>query len=29
VRTAQQILKREGLLEFDGQFWRLSEAGQK
>jgi HKD family nuclease len=27
VRTAQQILKREGLLEFDGQFWRLSGAG--
>lgn len=25
VRTAQQILKREGLVEFDGQFWRLSE----
>ena len=29
VRTAQQILKREGLLEFDGQFWRLSGAGQE
>ena len=23
VRTAQQILKREGLVEFDGKFWRL------
>lgn len=29
VRTAQQILKREGWVEFDGHFWRLSEAGQK
>jgi hypothetical protein len=27
VRTAQQILKREGLLEFDGQFWRLAREG--
>lgn len=24
VRTAQQILKREGLVEFDGEFWQLS-----
>ncbi len=23
VRTAQQILKREGLVDFDGKFWRL------
>ena len=29
VRTAQQILKREGGVEFDGQFWRLSEANRK
>jgi len=29
VRTAQQILKREGWVEFDGRCWRLSEAGQK
>jgi len=27
VRTAQQILKRDGLVEFDGTLWRL--AGQK
>ncbi len=27
VRTAQQILKRDGLVEFDGTSWRL--AGQK
>jgi hypothetical protein len=25
VRTAQQILKREGLVEFDGTFWRLTD----
>lgn len=24
VRTAQQILKREGLVEYDGTFWRLT-----
>ncbi len=24
VRTAQQILKRDGLVEFDGTFWRLA-----
>ncbi len=24
VRTAQQILKRDGLVEFDGRFWRLA-----
>lgn len=24
VRTAQQILKREGLIEFDGRLWRLA-----
>jgi hypothetical protein len=24
VRTAQQILKREGLVRFDGEFWQLS-----
>jgi hypothetical protein len=29
VRTAQQILKREGLVEFDGEFWRLSQAKQE
>lgn len=29
VRTAQQILKREGAVEFDGQFWRLSETNGK
>jgi hypothetical protein len=26
VRTAQQILKREGLVEIDGGFWRLSRS---
>jgi hypothetical protein len=25
VRTAQQILKRDGLVEFDGTFWRLAD----
>ncbi len=27
VRTAQQMLKREGLVHFDGKFWRLAGAG--
>lgn len=26
VRTAQQMLKRDGLIEFDDKFWRLSNA---
>jgi hypothetical protein len=25
VRTAQQVLKRNGLIEFDGRFWRLAQ----
>ncbi|MGH7411530.1 MAG: phospholipase D-like domain-containing protein [Candidatus Methylomirabilis sp.] len=27
VRTAQQILKRDGLIEFDGRLWRLRDTG--